>query len=144
MQQWGKCIPDAIETKSALCDIACGGNWEFEPKTYSQIISCICHIENCAKSCHNCAYSLNMRNVCAFTHEQVMHCRDCCTRCIDCCKQTGRAIYREGQTCIRGGGMSSHHRRAYIQKHNQCVEKLVSLMEQCGQCIRECDMAIGA
>lgn len=140
MQHWGKCVPCAIECKSTLCDIACGGRWNMQPEMYRYIISCICYIENCAKACHNCAYSMNMRSVCSFTREQVMHCRDCCNQCAECCVQTIRLLRRESQSCV--AQMSTREKDLYVGKYETCVRNVTQLVEECQQCIRECDMVL--
>lgn len=142
LQYWGKCIPHAIATKACLCELACGGNWDFDPNTYRLLISCVCHIENCAKACHNCAYSLNMSSLCAFTHEQVMHCRDCCNRCVECCKQVGELLYREGENRIRQ--LSPSEKSSYVSKHNACMEMLSQFVQKSNECMRECDIALNA
>ena len=142
LQHWGKCVPQAIATKACLCELACGGGWNFESETYRHLISCMCHIENCAKACHTCAYSLTMSSICAFTHEQVMHCRDCCNRCVESCSQSGEMLYREGKRRI--DQLSPSDRESYASKHNACMEMLRQLVQHNKECIRECDIALNA
>lgn len=112
-----------------------------QPEMYRYIISCLCYIENCAKACHNCAYSMNMSNVCSFTREQVMHCRDCCSQCADCCAQTANRLHAERASCV--DQMSSREQDLYKKKYMACVENVARLIEACRMCVRECDVVLG-